>query len=120
MKSFDEWMQGGYLPPILRDFHDQKRIFKIVGEMVARRQARAESSYDRMMTDLPNWVVAHIYVIDFFLWFMAKRGYTLQRSRAKFDFIDLDSDIAAFEQREHEAFKAMIEAERGAPLDTGA
>lgn len=111
--NLDEWMQSGkYLPPPLRDFHDQKRIFKIVGEMVQRRQAKADNCYDRLLSDLPNWVQGQIYVIDFFLWFMARRGYTLQRSRRALDFVDIADDIAAFEQREHGMLKAMIEGDR--------
>lgn len=110
MRSLDEWLKSGaYLPAPLRDFHDQKRIFKIIGEMVIRRQQREKSAYDRMMGDLPNWVEAHIYVVDFFLWFMARRGWTLQRSRQYYDFLDLDADIAAFEQREREGLKSIHE-----------
>lgn len=107
----DEWLQSGaYLPHILRDFHDTKRIFRIVDEMVARRKAKEKD--DLFLSDLPNWVSAQIYVVDFFLWFMARRGYTLQRSRARFEFVDLASDIKAFEEREFEVLKAMIDADR--------
>ena len=48
-----------------------------------------------MIKNLPTWTMAHIYVIDFFLWYMAKCGYTLQKSRAKIDFIDYQNDIRA-------------------------
>jgi hypothetical protein len=111
----DEWLRSGnYLPEPLRDFHDQKRIFKIVGEMVNRRKQREREGNmpDYLLQDLPNWVSASIYVIDFFLWFMAMRGYTLQRSRQRFEFVNLGDDISAFERREMEAFKLMVEAER--------
>lgn len=110
MMDFDEWMEAGaYLPAPLRDFHAQKSIFQIIGEMVTRRQQRGTTSYDRCL-ELPNWVHAHIYVIDFFLWFMARRGYTLQRSRRPFAFVNLDDDLAAFEKRKHEAFRTMLES----------
>lgn len=110
--DLDKWMRSGeYLPEPLRDFHDQKRIFQIVGEMVDRRRQRESNSYDRCL-ELPNWIHAHIYVIDFFLWFMALRGYTLQRSRRPFAFTNLDDDLAAFEEHKYEAFKTMMEADK--------
>lgn len=110
----EEWMRSGkYLPPVLRDFHDQKRIFQIVAEMVDRRRQRAATSFDRTLDDLPNWIAAHIYVIDFFLWFMALRGWTLQRSKRPFEFFDLDKDLAALDERKAEAFKAMIRSPEG-------
>jgi hypothetical protein len=109
----EEWLSSGaYLPPVLRDFHDTKRIFRIVGEMVARRQAKEKDAYDRMLFDLPNWVSAQIYVVDFFLWFMARRGFTLQRSRVKLDFVDIREDIKALDAREFADLKAMIESDR--------
>ncbi|MNY63704.1 hypothetical protein D3C86_2007050 [compost metagenome] len=40
-----------------------------------------------------DWVTGQCYVIDIFLWFMARRGYTLQRSRAKVPFRDLHEDV---------------------------
>jgi hypothetical protein len=107
--DFAEWLKSGtYLPEPMRDFHDQKRLFQIVGEMVTRRQAKERDSYDRALSDLPNWVSAHIYVVDFFLWFMATRGYTLQRSRKPFEFVNLDSDVSAFEERKAEMFRMEL------------
>ncbi len=71
---------GAYLPEPLRDFHDQK----------------------------VNWVDAHCYVIDIFLWFMARRGWTLQRSRSGLEFRDLQDDIKARKERDAESFLAMM------------
>lgn len=34
-------------------------------------------------------------VIDVFLWFMAQRGWTLQRTRCNPEFRDLDTDVKA-------------------------
>ena len=82
--NINEWMKSGkYLPEPLRDFHDQKEVFKSIHEIVSQNDA----------TKGITWIQAHCYVIDVFLWFMARRGWTLQRSRAKHDFADLDETL---------------------------
>lgn len=61
------------LPDFLRDFHDQKDFFKGL-----------HSLYSEGENKIPNnWVDNHIYTIDFFLWFMARHGYRLQRFKSK-------------------------------------
>ena len=45
--------------------------------------------------EAPDWVACHCYVIDVFLWFMAQRGWTLQRTRRNLEFRDLDTDVKA-------------------------
>lgn len=84
----DAWMKSGkYLPPILRDFHDQKDLFKSMHQIV-----NVEGhDYAKEV----NWMAGQCYVIDIFLWFMARRGYTLQRSRQRLEFNDLHADLAA-------------------------
>lgn len=63
-----------YLPTQLRDFHDQKNLFKSMHHLYQ----------DNLSSDTaPNWRDGHIYTIDWFLWFMASRGYTLQKTRKK-------------------------------------
>lgn len=82
----DEWLKSGrYLPSVIRDFHAQKQLFKTIHHLVD------VESIDECK-DI-NWISAHIYVIDVFLWWMARRGYTLQKSRQKFVFRDLQFDI---------------------------
>lgn len=84
----DNWMKAGkYLPPVLRDFHDQKDLFKSMHQIVA--VDKHEYCKD------VGWTEGQCYVIDIFLWFMARRGYTLQKSRQRFEFSDLDADLAA-------------------------
>lgn len=96
----DRWMKDGkYLPLAIRDFHDQKGVFKLMHEL----QRLDEKP------DMPNWVDGQIYVIDCFLWFMARRGYTLQRARIKLPFQDLDADLAAAGER------AYLEARKTTP-----
>jgi hypothetical protein len=77
---------GAYLPKPLRDFHDQKEVFKTMHAMIDPANESIKSV---------GWVQGQCYVIDIFLWFMAARGWTLQRSRVKADFRDLDADIEA-------------------------
>lgn len=40
-----------------------------------------------------SWIDAQIYVVDIFLHFMAKRGYTLQKARHSIEFNNLDNEI---------------------------
>ena len=69
---------GEYLPEMLRDFHDQKDLFKKMHSLYGAEQ----ESY----IEMPNWVSGQCYVIDWFLWYMGQRGYVLRKSRAKIDF----------------------------------
>lgn len=89
----EAWMKSGaYLPPPMRDFHDQKDVFKSVHEMVERsREKRDGIDY----TDGVGWVAAQVYSVDFFLWYMARHGYTLQRSRQRLEFQDLSATVAS-------------------------
>jgi hypothetical protein len=80
-----------YLPPFLRDFHDQKDIFKCCGS-----------------TDETNWVQGSIYVMDRFLWFMAKHGYVLQKSRAEVPFVSLKETVATLHEKELEVLGHIL------------
>lgn len=93
---------GKYLPKPLRDFHDAKEVFKTI---------HATISSDNESIKPVNWVNGQCYVIDIFLWFMAARGWTMQRSRAKVEFKDLNQDIEARRAAESHAFREML-AER--------
>ena len=90
-----------YLPDFLKDFHDQKELFKTMHEAWA----------ERLEKELPafNWRDSHIYTIDFFLWFMGLHGYKLQKISAKdVEFYDLDATIkASKERRDDISFKVL-------------
>ena len=78
----ENWLESlKYLPSFMRDFHDQKDLFKCIHE-------RTDPSPDDI-----TWVQGHIYVVDKFLWFMARRGYTLQKNRTNLSFRDIEEDI---------------------------
>lgn len=78
LQELDIWLKSGeYLPEFMRDFHDQKDLFKTIHSLYRDSEN---------VNDMPNWVQGHQYVIDWFLWYMASRGYTLQKSRKKLKF----------------------------------
>jgi len=75
----EEWLKSGeYLPEMMRDFHDQKDLFKAMHSLY-----RGNDQANQM----PNWINGHCYVVDWFLWYMASRGYTLQKSRKQVSFL---------------------------------
>lgn len=79
-----KWSKDGkHLPNVMKDFHDQKDIFKAVHAMASTHE---------VVKDV-NWINAHMYTLDCFLWFMARHGYTLQKSRANVDFDELQDTI---------------------------
>jgi hypothetical protein len=87
----DEWLKKGeYLPKVLRDFHDQKDVFKAIHQTIN------VDGHEYAKT--VNWVTGQCYVVDIFLWFMARRGYTLQRTRRRGNYRDLTADV--LEKRE--------------------
>lgn len=111
MSDVLEWLKAGkYLPAQFRDFHDQKDLFKAIGARVDKAIAKDPGHHLRDV----SWVQSHIYTVDYFLWFMGMHGWTLQRSRAKIDFGDLDEWIAkAAKQREATAIELIDLMESG-------
>jgi hypothetical protein len=100
------WLRSGeYLPDFMRDFHDQKDLFKAVDDIRQRSVERNGGSY---MRDL-SWSDAHVYTVDIFLWMMARHGYTLQRSRKRgVTFPDVHDFTAESKRREREAFASAF------------
>lgn len=79
-----------FLPSFMRDFHDQKDLFKGISQLCKTQKI--------------SWVDAHIYVIDCFLRFMAIHGYTLQKTRVKnMDFKDILETIRHENERRDKA-----------------
>lgn len=62
------------LPEFMKDFHDQKDLFKTMYDQF-------KDSHD--VLDNVNWVDAHMFTIDVFLWWMGRHGYKLQKARKK-------------------------------------
>lgn len=92
-KALADWLESGkYLPEFMRDFHDQKDIFKAMHFTIDNADKNG------------NWRDGHIYVVDTFLWYMARCGYTLQRSRKDVDFRDMDKDVESMKNYGHSVF----------------
>jgi hypothetical protein len=108
--SLDRWLkEGRYLPRFMRDFHDQKDLFKAIHQTIKVH----EKDYVRDVTS----VVGQIYVIDIFLWWMARRGYTLQRARADQEFIDIHETIRVQNERRNAAEMAALKSAFDAPKE---
>lgn len=104
MDAVQEYLESGmYLPPFMRDFHDQKDVFKFLDDVKERSIKKNGGSHMAGM----SWVDSHIYTIDIFLWVMARHGYTLQRSRKKLPFSDIEQTIEVENDRRR---KEMAEA----------
>jgi len=74
MSDLQLWLDNGeHLPVMLRDFHDQKDLFKAMHCLYESKEN------ENQFKDHPNWVNGSIYIIDWFLWYMAGRRYTLQK-----------------------------------------
>lgn len=99
------WLESGeYLPPFMRDFHDQKDVFKAMQEVVERANAKHTGYRSIDVT----WTAAHIYTVDVFLWVMARHGYTLQPARKRVPFSDVHRFIGDARQRLHAASAALL------------
>jgi hypothetical protein len=99
--NVEAWLKSGeYLPAPLRDFHDQKEVFKAMHDMVREDPAS--------FVKRPSWIEGQCYVIDVFLWFMARRGWTMQRTRRDGDFRDLEADVQAHNEKRDAAAAAIF------------
>jgi hypothetical protein len=108
-EDMEAWMRSGaYLPRFLRDFHRAKDAFRWVDGV--RLRAIAEDKKRGRFTALEpvNWIAAHSYVIDIFLWVMAKHGYTLQRSRQRFPFKDVEEAVAVSSAEQRRLAKDIL------------
>lgn len=92
--------EGKHLPDFLRDFHDQKDFFKFMHEFV--------NMEDNPLANEVNAVNGHAYVIDAFLWVLARHGYTIQKSRTKMDFDNLQKAISESRKHRAERFAQML------------
>lgn len=111
MAGFDQWRRSGdYLPEFMRDFHDQKDLFKALQEVVERSNEKHGAHRSLNAT----WTDYHIYSVDIFLWVMAGHGYTLQRSRRKFSFASVYDFIAASRERSSQALASFFAARQSA------
>lgn len=88
------WLDSGrHLPKPIRDFHDAKLFFKWL--VWDRMKDKADDPYLKGI----NFVSAQVFVIDYFLWFMAAHGYTLQKTKKDFPTYDLQNTMTEYEKR---------------------
>lgn len=99
----DAW----HLPQFMRDFHDQKDLFRAVEEYDA---LRLRSDAERTRHPSPHWMTAHVYTVDVFLRFMAEHGYTLQRCRRDLEFKDVAETIASSRDSRCAASAAVLQS----------
>jgi hypothetical protein len=108
MSARDYVRDAQHLPAPLRDFHDQKDVFKTfhgwLGELSEKDKQHGFSR--------PSWADGQIYVIDGFLRFMAACGWTLQRSRASVNFASLDAAIKARQDEEAKSLREYLDQQR--------
>ena len=83
MKPINYVSNGEHLPEFIKDFQDQKDLFKAIYE-----QWKDGEPNHKVLEDV-NWVDAHVFTVDFFLWWMGLHGYKLQKTKKKgVDFYD--------------------------------
>ena len=100
-KDHRQWRkEGNHLPEFLKNFHDQKEVFKMIHELTRPADGQEEKV---------NWLDGHVYVIDTFLWCMARHGYTLQKSRAQVEFDNIDKNLELIRQRENQLLQLFFE-----------
>jgi hypothetical protein len=91
-----------YLPKFMRDFHDQKDLFKAIEELY-----KNDEGFKRLN---PNFRDSHIYTIDFFLWFMGQHGYKLQKVKhPDCKFYDIQETIKEMKDRRVKGFAAILQ-----------
>jgi hypothetical protein len=90
INSIEYVKEAKHLPDFLKDFHDQKEFFHAMYEQWGEGETLQKI----------NWTDAHIYTIDYFLWWMGLHGYKLQKIRSKdFRFYDPHSSIRDYNKQ---------------------
>lgn len=90
------------VPKFMRDFHDQKDLFKAIHALYSKNE-------DNKIPG--NWVDNHIFTIDFFLWFMAQHGYRLQKFKSKkFQQFDIHETIEHFNNERRRIVMSTLKA----------
>lgn len=81
-----------YLPEEFKDFHDQKDLMKALHDLYKDNET---------LKNMPNtWVDNHVFIVDFFLYFMSLHGYKLQKIRnKKVKFYDLNKTVDEFKEK---------------------
>lgn len=93
-----------HLPDFMRDFHDQKDLFKTLFDLY--------SPLPNEVSEL-NPVNTHVFTLDYFLWFMAVHGYKLQKIRSKkLPFRNIHATIKTYKQKSLNNLSKLISHEQ--------
>lgn len=102
-EEVEKWRkEGKHLPKFFRDFHDQKALI-------------ASMHYYTCKDDIPelkdiNLMTGHVYITNF-LWFMARHGYTLQKTRKDLPFEDINESIESYRIQQQEKFFGILKGQ---------
>lgn len=88
-----------FLPPYLRDFHNQKDLFKVLHWVWMPHGGIGE---------LINFRSGMTYMMDGFLWTLARHGLVIYRSSARLPFEDLDEKVSALDDQYTKALMSML------------
>ncbi len=98
--DIEKWINSGqHLPEFMRDFHDTKDLFRFL-DSIQRDTINYGNRLGFGKNHYVNPIDAHIYVIDVFLHILARRGYTLQRTKKKLPFRNIKWDVDSFKESE--------------------
>lgn len=95
--------EGTYLPGPLKDFHDQKQFFKYM-----QHQYGVDGKPLPCASNDIGWPDGTCYTIDYFLHFMARFGYKLQRDRTNVEFRDIREELETFRTQQAKEFRKAV------------
>lgn len=100
-QEVEDWKEKlEYLPTFMRDFHDSKNLFKTIQDNIIIEEGHPAKKI--------SFVEAHCYTIDVFLWFMANHGYTLQKTKKRLEFADIQETLKYFENQRKEKSSQVL------------
>lgn len=91
-----------YLPEFWLDFHNRKDIFLLFQDIYSANFTKDDNQQKLNQRD------AHIIIVDFFLWYLAKYGYKIQFSSKRYNFLDMDEAIKEIKDAIAQNFAAML------------
>lgn len=103
MNMHDFFHNQLYLPKWMRDFHVQKRFFKMMHD---RQQISTKHYVENI-----NWIAGQVYTIDCFLWLMAQCGYTLRKNPQLMkapNVLDVQKLLDEYEKKEMDLLALLI------------
>jgi hypothetical protein len=94
-----------HMPEFMRDFHDQKDLFKTIQSVMETKNPDTCGAV--------NWMQGQCYCIDVFLKFMAMHGYELRK--VGHETFDLKATMEKQRELDDAVFKKWMEEQIGKP-----